>query len=557
MKRVVYGMGMVAALLGGMGAVPSRAANCPVGGAIPCIPAADTTAGPLARPPGVGDDAQDGHAVGDLWQVGGRVWQAVSVQPGAAQWQMLPDTTLPGDVFGTRTRFAGGTVRLVRGYVGPALDVEVTHQGQQQTRTLHLTAQGGLDTAPLQERDPGTYAFVTRVYDQSGHGHALEATAGRHVVHIGEVRIAGAEAMSWGEANGPGGFVIPADMRLDTSGFFFSTLGTYASSNAGYAAYPVPLVLGQEGLGFKVFFGSYSLDGFVHVADNASPDQKLDLVVNNAPAMFSVWRHGPAMRVRSGNIHAMGQNLASAAALAGGYLGYNADGGPWFSQGRNTGQWTGVVLADHISDPEQVSHFQAAVARQINAMPQVRRTVVTIGDSRTEGYQVPDGRNWPWLMQANMRYQSYNLAVSGATTRHMLGMLPAAARVAVHAGERVAVVFGGFNDHIQKTAIPYEETVENLGQIVSQLQGMKYHVVLVEEAASDPVLRAQLHAAVQDGRIRPDSVVDPFAPGHPLADPSNPQYWVGDMTHPSALGQAELARCIWRAVSVYFPERRP
>lgn len=514
-------------------------------GAAPCPDAA-----PDERPPSRSDDADYGYAPRDLWQACGTVWEAASVQPGAAVWQPLPSPGLPGDAFGAHTLFAGGSTRVVSGYAGPALDVSLTSGGQPRDATLDILADGTLDTTILRTRDPGTYATVTRVHDQSGHGNDLLATPGKPAVHIGEIAVNGAEALSWGEANGPGGFVLPPGLAVDGASVFFGTTGAFASSNSGFAAYPMPLLLGHDGPEheIKLSFGGYQLDGFVHIGDSGSLDQHLDLVVTNAPAPFSLWAHDGVYDVRSGNDRATGRARIAPSQLAGGAIGFNTDGGPWFSQGPNTGLWTGMVLADHVTDAAMVTRFHAAAMAQGRDIPQSRPVVVTIGDSRTEGYLIADGQNWPRLMQRQGHYQGFNLAVSGATTRHMVGMLPAAAHVAARAGDRVAVVFGGYNDHLPSNGIGYDETIANLGRIVHALQGMGYRVVLVQEASTDPILRGRVRDALAAGDIRPDQTVDPFAPGMALSNPSDARYWNTDYTHPNLAGQAELASSLWPAV---------
>lgn len=510
--------------------------------------------GEAARPPAQTDDATKGYAVNDLWQACGQVWRAASVKAGAADWQAVQASGLPADSFGAHTVFAGGTTRMVSGYTGHALDVALTVRGQPISQTLDITVDGQLDTAPLGARDQGTFAVVTRVYDQSGHGNDLQAVPGKAVVHIGETQVNGLPALSWGEENGPGGFVLPAHTHVDSGSFFFGTTGAYASSNSGYAAYPVPLMLGQGGHEFKVYFGGYQLDGFVHVSDSANPDQRLNLVVTNASATFSVWAQAATYHVQSGNMRAAGRGRIDVPALQGGYIGFNADGGAWFSQGRNSGIWTGLVLADHVNNAAAVEQFRVASVRQGRQVPQIRNALVVLGDSRSEGFRVADGQNWPRLAQAYGQYQSYNLAVSGATTRHLVGMLPAAAQVAARSGNRVAVVFGGYNDHLDQNHIGYDETLANLHKIIQNLQAMKYYVVLVAEAPTDSVLRGKIMSALASGALPADATVDPFAPGHVLSNPANNQYWDKDFTHFTAQGQAELARQIWSSIRAGFAQ---
>lgn len=553
MKTCTKLLACMTVLAVGNGVPLAMAAQCPPAGhdGETCVPARDGASEGLNRPPGHNDDARHGYAAGDLWQAGGHAWRAVSVAPGAARWEGV-QTAYPADSFGRHAIFAGGPTRMVSGYSGPAVDIETVVRGQQVTATLVIRPDGTLDTDTLHRalsaRDGGTFATVTRVYDQSGHGNHITATPGRHVVHIGAVQVAGQETLSWGENNGPGGFVLPQGVKVAGNGFFFGTTGTYASSNSGYAAFPVPVMLGGSGHEFKVFTGSYTLDGFVHVADPRSPDQRTDLVMTNSPAAFGVNAAPTGYTLESGNARVQHPGMLTNDALTGGYIGYNADGGEWFVQGRNTGQWTGIVIADHTAAPGEVANFQASAAVLGNYMPQLRNVVVAIGDSRTEGFRLSDGTNWPYLMQRFARYQSYNFAVSGATSKQMLGMVPAAESVAAGPGRRVAVVFGGYNDHLPFNHIATDDTVRNLSQIVSRLKKAGYRVAILDEATTQGAPRQAVHAAIQNGTIAADIEIDPFAPGEKLTNVLDQTTWDADTTHPAQAGHQILADMIWSRI---------
>jgi lysophospholipase L1-like esterase len=516
---------------------------------IPGAPASDRA----HTPPTARDDAQAGFAVGDLWQVRGRVWQAVSVQPGAARWVQM-QTGRPGDAFGPHTVFAGGPMQMVSAYTGPALDIGTTVSGRVQQRTIAIGPDGQFDTAALDAalagRDAGTDAVVTRIYDQSGHGHHLTALPGHAVAHIGAVRIAGHDAVTWGEQNGPGGFRIPDSLQVPRNGFFFGTTGLSASSNAASGAYPVFAMLGQ-GFGaptVKVFTGSYTLDGYVHLADANSPDQKSGLVVTNSPSAFGVAAGPDGYVLMSANTTVRHRSVLRPGFLTGGYIGYDADGGDWFSQGRNTGQWTGLVIADATPSDDALRAFRAAAAVAGDFMPQLRTVFVAIGDSRTEGYQLFDGGNWPLLMQGKGRYQSYNFAVSGATTRQMRSALPAVGSAAWGASRRVAVVFGGFNDHLEQNHISADETVDNLAVIVKTLKSYGFTVALVSEANTGGSRREAIAEAVRHGVIPADLNIDPFRIGQPLYSVENRRYWQDDDTHLTAEGAAMLSNTVWSSI---------
>ncbi|WP_087608085.1 SGNH/GDSL hydrolase family protein [Komagataeibacter europaeus] len=536
----------------------AQAAGCGLaGGDTVCIPAPDHAGGGLDRAPRRDDDSRRGYGAGDLWQASGRVWRAVSVAPGDARWENVA-VRLPGDAFGSHTVFAGGPMRLVSGYAGPALDIETVSAGQMVITTLAIGGDGRLDTVALQRalsaRDPGTFANVVRVYDQSGHGNHITATPGHHVVHIGAVRVGGIDTLSWGEENGAGGFVLPEGLKVAADGFFFGTTGTYASSNSGNAAVPMPVLLGQAGSGreFKAFIGSYTLDGFVHVADTRSPDLRTDLVITSSPAATGVAAGPGGYTLQAGNAHVTLPGMLPGGTLSGGYIGYNADGGPWFVQGRNTGQWTGIVIADHAPTTAQTQDFAASAAAAGDYMPQLRDVFVAIGDSRTEGFRVHDGRNWPYLMQRFARYQSYDFAVSGATTRQMLDMLPAAETVARGAARKVAVVFGGYNDHLPAYHIPAADTVGNLKQIVSRLKAAGYTVAIIDEAQTGGSPRAAVHDAIAKGTIGADITIDPFAAGQPLANVLDHETWDPDTTHPNQAGHEVMAKYVWDRIGSLF-----
>ncbi|AZV37916.1 SGNH/GDSL hydrolase family protein [Komagataeibacter xylinus] len=533
------------------------AAQCPADdhkGTETCIPANSAANTGLNRPPGAHDDVSSGYAPGDLWQAGGQVWRATALTPGAAQWTAVPTPHAPADTFGPHAVFAGGPTRMVSTYSGPAVDIETTAGGQTVATTLNIRPDGMLDTATLKRvlaaRDAGTFATVTRVYDQTGHGNHIVATPGHHVVHIGAVQVSGQETLSWGEINGPGGFVLPQTLKVPTNSFFFGTTGTYASSNSGYSAFPVPLMLGQQGQEFKEFMGSYTLDGFVHVADMRSPDQRTDLIISNDPAAFGLSATPAGYRLENGNNHVVLGGALSGGAFSGGYIGYNADGGNWFEQGRNTGQWTGIVIADQAATAGQEQDFEAAAAVAGNHMPQLRDTVVAIGDSRTEGFGLSDGTNWPYLMQRYARYKSYNFAVSGATTKQMLDMVPAAEALARHPGRKVAVVFGGFNDHLHQ--IGTGETVHNLGQITSRLKKAGYHVAFLDETMTQGAPRKALDNAVEDGKIPADLELDLFSTGEPLSDVLDQTKWLADTTHPNQAGHDIIARNVWQNIANFL-----
>ncbi|GAA4486353.1 SGNH/GDSL hydrolase family protein [Gluconacetobacter asukensis] len=530
---------------------PAMAAeDCPVPGApeMTCIASGSI---PVGRPPYAHDDSRAGYAVGDLWQAGGQVWHAVSVQPDAARWDPVP-VVRPGDPFGIHTVFAGGTMRMIANYTGPALDIAMTVSGRVLQRTIAIRPDGHFDAPALEvalaTRDNGTAVLVTRIYDQSGHHHDLTAIPGHAAAHIGAVRIAGHDVISWGERNGPGGFSIPADMALPRDGFFFGTTGMVASSNSASGAYPVLATFGQGGQAVRIFTGSYTLDGFVHLGDANNPDQRSGFVLPSSPVAFGIGSGPNGYRLVSSRAIVAHPSVIRSGTLSGGFIGYGGEADAWVAQGRGTALYTGIVIADAAPSDDMLLAFQASAAADNHDLPQQRTVFVAIGDSRTEGYQLADGGNWPVLMQRMARYHSYNFAVSGATTRQMLAALPAAGAAASGAARRVAVVFGGFNDHLEQSNIPADETVAKLATIVKTLKGFGFTVALMAEANTSGPRRVAIADALRRGRIAADLVIDPFAAGQKLFNVEDRRYWQADDTHPTDAGAAMLADVVWAHV---------
>ncbi|MFS3134705.1 SGNH/GDSL hydrolase family protein [Gluconacetobacter sacchari] len=522
-----------------------------VSAAEPCVVAAApdmvcvaSAADPLARVPGMSDDSRAGYAPGDLWQAGGRAWRALSVQPGAARWAPVP-VARPGDVFGRHAVFAGGTMRMIGGYAGPALDVAATIAGRVRQRTIAIRPDGRFDAPALEDalaaRDAGTALVVTRIYDQTGHHHDLTALPGHAVAHIGAVRIAGQDVISWGEENGPGGFVIPADVALPRDGFFFGATGMVASSNSATGAAPVLATLGQGAGAFRVFTGSYTLDGFVHLGDANGPDQRSGFVLPSSPAAFGIGGRPDGYRLVSSDAIVAHRSVIGPGTMAGGIIGYSG-------QARGTALWTGIVMADAAPSDEMLRAFQASAAAASRDLPQQRSVFVAIGDSRTEGYLLADGGNWPLRMQRAARFRSYNFAVSGETTRQMRAALPAVGSAAWGATRRVAAVFGGFNDHLEPDALSVGETVANLATIVKTLKTYGFTVALIAETNTGGSRRDAIADAAGRGTIPADIVIDPFAAGQPLFNVGDRRYWLADYTHPTAAGASVLADAVWSRV---------
>lgn len=133
------------------------------------------------RPPAVTDNAALGYTTSSVWQYGGTLYNAATYcAADSAAWQpgYLSTGGGPVDVMGTTvTKFAGGTVAMLKDFTGPAIIVAVTIGGVYQIFTINMLANGELDNvalgAVMAQADANTDVKVIQVYDQTGNGNHL------------------------------------------------------------------------------------------------------------------------------------------------------------------------------------------------------------------------------------------------------------------------------------------------------------------------------------------------------------------------------------------------
>ena len=133
------------------------------------------------RAPTPTDDSGKGYAVGNLWQVGGAVYQAQQVTAGQARWTpaTLPNGLALGNILPLdavpNAVGAYGTARLRKGYTGPALDV--TRWSDSTALTVGF-AGDYVDAAAVDAFCASTVCSVTKAYDQSvpGGNDMVQAT---------------------------------------------------------------------------------------------------------------------------------------------------------------------------------------------------------------------------------------------------------------------------------------------------------------------------------------------------------------------------------------------
>lgn len=139
------------------------------------------------RLPAVSDNSTLGFSTASVWQQGGVIYSPpLYCAADSAGWTPIAESPVGGtpvDVMtGAVSKFAGGTVALLKGFTGPAVDVAITIAGVYQIFTINILTSGELDNvslgAVLAQADAATVAKVIKIYDQSGNtNHAALGTA--------------------------------------------------------------------------------------------------------------------------------------------------------------------------------------------------------------------------------------------------------------------------------------------------------------------------------------------------------------------------------------------
>lgn len=143
------------------------------------------------RAPQRSDDSTKGFAVGDYWHATEiahpKVWKALGVAAGAAQWALQQPSATPllNQVGGTAPIAAYGLAKLRAAYAGSCL--QITRASDSTTLDVGFV-QGAdgvyrVDVAAADVFCQGTLGYITKLYDQSGNANdATQATTAKAVV---------------------------------------------------------------------------------------------------------------------------------------------------------------------------------------------------------------------------------------------------------------------------------------------------------------------------------------------------------------------------------------
>lgn len=495
------------------------------------------------RSPTSGDDSSLGYKAGDLWQFGGQVWSATSVAKGAAVWEPVPTSGLPGDISGAL--FAGGALRVVTGYTGPLVDVSTTVSGKATTTTIGQNSSGGLDRGALSTAllaaDLGTYATVTNVYNQVA-GQGATVVAAPRGPRIGVVQCGTHDAMSWGDNNGPSGLSV-SNINIAASNLNVAFLGSFHSTNDAGGVPPTLIALGDSNSPSMMqvtmdsgFTGKTTLANNFRGYSNSVP-----FSWNAQPSVHTFSFTNSTTYLSSGRdfldtgLAATGSPMSS---MSIGYMPGDSANNPSLAYQQTAVadiHLSAIVIWSQPPSPSTIQAARASMCASMGYTPQARGELVLIGDSRTQGVNTGDGQSWPSQLSGPLSLLNrHNFAVSGATTSNMLSAIPQAATMGRSGEPKIAVVWIGINDGNSNL----NTTVANINSIVSQLKAAGFLVAVVDEFigqnSGNQGLRTAIKIACEVGACAADMEIDPFIAGMPLSDQTNTSFWnANDHIHPN------------------------
>ncbi|MFT8375530.1 MAG: SGNH/GDSL hydrolase family protein [Gluconobacter cerinus] len=547
----VAGFGSV--IIDQTGAVISNQSSLTFPGAVPAtrsVLALDVA----KRAPGYLDDSVVGYAPNDIWRAKKELYTCIRNGAGGAVWDLTPDVApaCPGDVFGTDLVGAWGVDAVVAGFTGPAFDVTTTVGGASVVTTVPIVAGGKHDAGVLSraliERDDGTAAEVTTLYDQSGSGHNLTGSYGS-APKIGVVTVNGFPAISFDTSGASAARSLKNTAVSLASGTFTAlAFGRWAGTNAASDERIQLLTVGSVST-----ISGINEDGKLGVYDGTSYVQGSQYQPCN-PSMVGISAAGgTSVSTWIGET----SNAVTVAASALGTMSGFTLGSSGLGNACN-GVLTGVVLAKRAATTTDIQRANRSATLRWNYTPQVKPRLFCIGDSRTAGYINTDCQNWPGMIgdYLDQPLEVINLAVSGSqTTDFIPNTQPGLITELGKGGYDLATIWLGINDfsHGKDKAA----TLQNVQAIAAAVlaAGVKHVWVISEAKTGDMDWFWQYFPAGQHPNI---TLLTPFLNGLPLsvngASNYDPELWHPDSIHPLPAADRTLSSIIGASVNAFIEQ---
>lgn len=519
---------------------------------------------PRHRRPGKSDDFLHGYCIdggstnrlADRWNSHDEFYVCGQNAVGNAAW--LPVTTAggyPGSSISAKPLlFAGGTLRMVAGYNGPALNVVNPVSGA--NRDIYYLADDTLDEKTMWSfMGSSGYLQVATIYDNSGTGNHITQlnAANRYLIQPG-IRVGNAVALT-NDSNTSGALVverfmvIPSTLTVAAGGSWAASMVASTrnrNTNVQFmylsgekTSYGIrqqhAVVAGCATAGISECF-SGRLDGFV-CGFGASPKGE-----NSYLHMDRAFRN-------SGN--------SSNDTITGGFLG---KAGP--SSQPHPHDIAGMMIYGtnlYSGKTSDVLALQGNLEKHFGLSPQIVDTLILDGDSITYGYGSKNNFNYPRQMMPLLShdFRIKNTGFFGAQSANRLADQSAIiANEALATGnQNVWVEWIGTNDIAGGVTLATMQS--NLVQIVANAKaaGMRVIVVTCLPRASFPTSsmetqRQAWNAWLLSGASGADAVAD-VASDATMGSYTNyasTTYYV-DGTHPTSLGYSYIAPIIAAAIN--------
>ncbi len=531
-----------------------------------------TRVSPRIRAPGSADDTSRGYSaangasapmlIADRWSQGGRVWTCQQAVAGKGVW--APDYAAlgyPGSALATSPLlFAGGTLRMVPGYTGAAINVVNPVSGA--NKDIGLLADDSLDELALWSfRGSAGYLEVATIYDQSGAGnHINQPTAANRYVIVSGMRVGRAVALI-NDSETVGTTVtrfmlIPSSLTVAANG---PVSGALVVTNRNYNNFsPYMTLIGSNGQTYGV-----GLDQSVGLGNGASGA----VIENGGMPPLNGFVAGFASAPTSGGTSSLFINGRYAvagngggASYAGGFLGVTAAG----QNIEGAHEVAGIMIyGGMLAAPTDTAVLTAGLEQHFGLVPQLRDNLILDGDSITYGYGTSYNQDYPHLMMPMLThdFQINNTGVVGAKTGDRLAGLPGILKYLNDAnGQNVFVEWSGTNDIL--SSVPLATMQSNLEQIIAAAKAAGCKTVAVTTLpnigfAGNQTMTAQwqawnawLLAGSSGADVVADVASDPTM-GNPANAVAGTLYLEGE--HPTTLGHSYTAPIIAQAINGLAP----
>lgn len=532
------------------------------------------------RPPSIWDDVTRGFLVNDVTQYDGRTYTCVDNTAGGAAWVMInqlggadPVKLFAANPGGATTlQCAYGTEDIAAGYTGPLVDVAALTQGASNA-TSTITAQasppGSLekvlaDYASTMVDNQVNGIGVGKWYDQSGKGNDGIGDTSTYGVFINRVKSPTSKVcLSVGQLTGAHRMKVPNTCTFVQNNFmaYFEGRIPNAFADKSYMLFELGndstkdailvYINGTGSLYANVIIGGVSKNfGFLNIATSKLFYPSSDW------GPFLIWSDANGIYVshNTTDVFTWFGGAPGSGTMTGGCI-FNSE----MFQTLQGNVAISLFAAGTAGTPGQRSAMIRGGVRRTGFNGLIKRRVVFVGDSRTQGYQADDGINWPAAMQDRARavgigFKSFNLGVSGIQTPAIQQvMMPKVLDMYRANTSNFMVLFAGTNDFAISGSTP-QTTVNNLKAMCQQAQAAGYIVVLVGEVSrnDNATANAYIQQVITLLRVQAPAFcniyVDPTRVPV-LNAPTNTTFWAADQLHYNTQGQDLFSSVVLSAMA--------